>query len=677
MTRGRGLLTSIRLGLNAEDAQRELRDLSDRFGDAGRDISSLFGGPVGSALSGLGGQLGNVAALAGRLGPVATSVAAIGAAAVAAGAAVGAFVDEISDKVRPIRELSGRLGLSIENFSGLTRVAAEFGAEAEDVADVVKDLSVRALEAEDDFKKLGISVRDSNGNLLDAESLFYRVSDGIAAMRDDTERFRAADILASDAGVRLVEVMKQGGEAIRDRVSAMRQSGGVITEEAAVINREYVAATTRLGAAWDQLTIQIATAVTPAFTGLYEITADVLELFAGSGDSVGALGESLDASFLPAIRRAQEEAGALRRELDDLEAVFAAEDDMSPSGTKVNLRAPNTRADQTRTNKTRSKPPSQARGQAEALLVGLESAVSSPERQAELARDAAMSRAEAVLKAEEDLARARLLIEERYEDRLAELQSKRLDERMAAAAAEFERTERDYAESKAADRFLAGVLAQGDALAELELQRRDALEQARDALADVEDYERARFEIERGYARKRAALEQEVQSDKASSALSTAQTSIGIASGLGESLLALEDAYASESSKRSDVLFAIYQGVKIAETAVSTASAVMRGFSDLGPIGGAIFAPFIIATGLAQIGLIAAQSPRGGGRAAPTVGGAPSTSGGFGGGSASGRVSAREIAEAEGETAPRLEVNFNRPVDGRRARRELMSLGVG
>lgn len=48
---------------------------------------------------------------------------------------------------------------------------------------------------------------------------------------------------------------------------------------------------------------------------------------------------------------------------------------------------------------------------------------------------------------------------------------------------------------------------------------------------------------------------------------------------------------------------------KIAEIVMNTAQALIRGYADLGPIGGAIFSGFIAALGATQVGLVASQAP--------------------------------------------------------------------
>jgi hypothetical protein len=171
----------------------------------------------------------------GALGAIKKFRADIGAAqyAVAAFAAGLALLTKAQiDHANELKRWSANLQISTQSFSELSAVAARFGASSDDVGDSIKDLNERIADAasgnktyQEAIARTGLSYRDLIN--LSPEDQFLRVSEAIGKMTDAGKaNFATADLMA-DAGFRLLDMFRQGPEAI----SAMRQEV-VMTGEA-------------------------------------------------------------------------------------------------------------------------------------------------------------------------------------------------------------------------------------------------------------------------------------------------------------------------------------------------------------------------------------------------------------------------------------------------------------
>ena len=141
--------------------------------------------------------------------------AAIGAAAiVGVGVALAATVAKAARFGEELQVLSNRTGESVEALSRL-----KFAAEQEDVslgqvAQGLRIASQRAVEAArgnkdaaDSFKRLGIDIRDANGNLKTGTELLEDIGEGLAKLPPGTERTAAAVELLGRSGTALVPLV--------------------------------------------------------------------------------------------------------------------------------------------------------------------------------------------------------------------------------------------------------------------------------------------------------------------------------------------------------------------------------------------------------------------------------------------------------------------------------------
>lgn len=168
-------------------------------------------------------------------------LAAITAAAIAVGHAVRAAVEWVGELVEEGHELANlarRLNVSttelqrwrfIAEETGLenTALTSSFGALARNVEAAAHGGGPAAR----DFRRLGVALRDSNGELRDQGDLFRDTVVALAGVDDRTRRAAIAQRIFSEGGTQLLALIDEGPEAIDRLSSRFDELGGGLSED--------------------------------------------------------------------------------------------------------------------------------------------------------------------------------------------------------------------------------------------------------------------------------------------------------------------------------------------------------------------------------------------------------------------------------------------------------------
>ena len=146
-------------------------------------------------------------------------------------AAVGAF--EYASK---LDDLSQKLGVTTDKLQALAFAGMDSGVALEDIAAVLTRMSAAAGKQKDDidgaagaFEKYGIEVRNADGTLRDAVSIFEDVADVIQRTDNNTQRLTIAnELLGRDMGSRLIPMLLGGADGLRQMEQQARELGIVI-----------------------------------------------------------------------------------------------------------------------------------------------------------------------------------------------------------------------------------------------------------------------------------------------------------------------------------------------------------------------------------------------------------------------------------------------------------------
>lgn len=169
-------------------------------------------------------------------------------AMVGAGAAVGGYINSVTQSAERTLEMSERLGVNIEFMQEWERVAKRFGIQGEALRDGIKELTLRADEfaqtgkgpAAEAMERLGLSQEEVAKGSEDVEGFFRMVIDRMRNVEDAAARQRIADeLFGGQAGEQFTELLNQSSEEIQKTLEDVRSTGGFFSEEDAQQARQF------------------------------------------------------------------------------------------------------------------------------------------------------------------------------------------------------------------------------------------------------------------------------------------------------------------------------------------------------------------------------------------------------------------------------------------------------
>jgi TP901 family phage tail tape measure protein len=183
---------------------------------------------IASAAAGVGRAFANLAT---QVGSVVGPMAALGAAAGAAGLSslavrTAAAGDDLGD-------LSARTGVAIETLQSLSEVASRAGVDQAGLAGALQKLNRGLAEAANGgtgdlapaLRQLGISMRDANGEIRNAADLLPELADAFARNENQALRTRLATELFGRTGEQLIPMLAEGSAALREGQERFRRYG--------------------------------------------------------------------------------------------------------------------------------------------------------------------------------------------------------------------------------------------------------------------------------------------------------------------------------------------------------------------------------------------------------------------------------------------------------------------
>lgn len=211
----------------------------DRIARATSDLTRRIGG-LGAGLAATGRRLGLFTAALGLGG---------------AGAIMGTFrlAQNTATLGDEIAKTSRQLGLGAEALQEY-RYAAELSGVASGTFDQsVERLGRNAVMAadgnkaiSDSFRRMGVSVRDANGNMRSTEAILDDVMAALAAIEDPMVRNQRAYELFGRSGVDMAKMVAEGTDALRASREEARRTGHVISQTAAEFGEVFGDNVTRL-----------------------------------------------------------------------------------------------------------------------------------------------------------------------------------------------------------------------------------------------------------------------------------------------------------------------------------------------------------------------------------------------------------------------------------------------
>ena len=241
------------LGKASYFAKTAAKDIERSFGSLGKIASATFGpfaalnpvvAQVSFALSGMGHAAAEAMGSFGKVKTAFGAVASLGAGAAAglgaAGIGVIALAARTAESAAKFDELSQSTGVSVEALSGFSYVANQMGVEEQVMVTGLERMSKSAFAAAtaaagttNAYTRLGVSVRDSAGNIRPAEAIFTDLAARFEAMPDGVSKTALAIQLFGKGGAALIPILDEGRDGIQRMLDVSKKIGYTLSGEVA------------------------------------------------------------------------------------------------------------------------------------------------------------------------------------------------------------------------------------------------------------------------------------------------------------------------------------------------------------------------------------------------------------------------------------------------------------
>lgn len=252
----------------AAEAAQQTDNLGDALGEAGNAGNQA--GREGSA--GLERIEQQAEQTESKIKVLASSIVAMAGTFLALDAAGGKFTETVAE-LEAIGRTADALGLPVEDVDAFGRAMQTMGGDAKDARDSLVDMAESMGEALQDtesaraevYAKLGISLRDANGEAINATEGILRLSDAVQGMSQEEAIFRIKELGITDN--RTVEMVLKGRKEL-ERMLGVQKEQSSVNKEAIENARRYTEALNGFQASVGSAGQSIMQAMIPALTAV-------------------------------------------------------------------------------------------------------------------------------------------------------------------------------------------------------------------------------------------------------------------------------------------------------------------------------------------------------------------------------------------------------------------------
>lgn len=202
------------------DTEQKLKRLEGEYRSFG-SVASQQVKAVGEKLKAAGKSVEDFGK---KLTPVSAAAGALGGALVKLGYDSVKNADELST-------LSKQTGLSTDSLQKMQYASELVDVSVEDITGALKKMKPKMTDSNKTFEKLGVSVKDSNGELRSAEDVFYDSIEALSKIENETERDQVAMELFGKSADQLAGVIDDGGAALKQFGQEAADAGLILDQD--------------------------------------------------------------------------------------------------------------------------------------------------------------------------------------------------------------------------------------------------------------------------------------------------------------------------------------------------------------------------------------------------------------------------------------------------------------
>jgi hypothetical protein len=217
---------------------------------------------------------------------VAGAAAGAAAALVAADAAFIGIAVHAAENANKIYEMSQKTGVAVETLSAFSAVGKIFGVNAEEMGKALEKMNKSAFAAasasdgaKTAYGRLGIAVKDANGQLRPTSDLLLDVSEKFSNMPDGVAKTAYAMQIFGKAGADMIPFLNEGKDGIKEYTEAAEKMGAVLTEQSAAAAHQFTKDLSLMQLSITGVENKIMSALVPSLTVLTDQFVGALEEF--------------------------------------------------------------------------------------------------------------------------------------------------------------------------------------------------------------------------------------------------------------------------------------------------------------------------------------------------------------------------------------------------------------
>lgn len=313
-----------------DEASAQLQKVAGAIADTGAAADG-----AASAVEGFSGK--NLA-LGVAVGAAALAVAGLAAAFGTVDLAVNAALAGI-ERGGMFDDLSKKVGVSVESLSRMDVAATASGISIETLATSYKFLQKNMVAAAEggeaqaaSFASIGVAVRDSSGNMREANEVLLDAADAFSRMEPSAQRTALAMEIFGKAGSGMMPFLLEGREGLEKFAEVNDKLGLTLTGEMSGALDAVGDSMSILGRVGDGVAQQFAIGLAPA---LVDITTQLVNFVSEVGISDGTIA-SFGATIGDALRSGFEKVRDTVIEIKEIFTTLDFDDAMAVMGTKLN-----------------------------------------------------------------------------------------------------------------------------------------------------------------------------------------------------------------------------------------------------------------------------------------------------------------------------------------------------
>lgn len=205
--------------------------------------------------------------------------------------ALAAITRSVAETTQASITAARSVNVSLQGWQQFAHAATLVGSNADQMGGALGSLRDKALEAARGnwelrvaFRRMGVQLLDSRGQLRPTEDLMHDVADAFARIPDSARRNAAAMALFGDAGAALIPLLATGSAGMRRAAADARHLGLTMSAaEARGLTRFNTAMTRMTGSirgVWNAIAVQLAPVLSPLIDDITEWVATNRQLIA-------------------------------------------------------------------------------------------------------------------------------------------------------------------------------------------------------------------------------------------------------------------------------------------------------------------------------------------------------------------------------------------------------------